>query len=302
MLELPEPIVSGAVARATYAGEIDELSAHGVMAPLDTQQVAIVDDDAAGPASLNHHAEHGLGYFSATDGWVSVPPSQVERYRVDVRRVLALTVGALQRRGQSPTSALLPGLAWSAGDIILPGRSRRVAIWFARRLSDVAVVGALREAARRRSVEHERVVLTSTASAHLDGLRGGRLRVFSLHDILAATGALAVSGTTLAKLLDGRGGIGPAAELEVVGDGREVRFRGEVFRFPRGETQRRIILYLHECYEAGIDDVSTADICATLGLTPSTRMRDLFKDSPAWGRLLTERNGTVRFGAREDIG
>lgn len=84
------------------------------------------------------------------------------------------------------------------------------------------------------------------------------------------------------------------APILILGVGREVRFYGEVFRFPKGVEQRQIIVFLHERYQQGELWVSNEAILAELNLG-GTRVRDKFKKSPAWGRLLTERSGLIGF-------
>ena len=70
-----------------------------------------------------------------------------------------------------------------------------------------------------------------------------------------------------------------------------------MFRFPKGEQQRRIILALKSHYDSGEFWVSSARLIAELDLRPNARLRDFFKKSnpPAWGQLLIEKNGMVGF-------
>jgi hypothetical protein len=59
--------------------------------------------------------------------------------------------------------------------------------------------------------------------------------------------------------------------------------------------QRQIICHIHERYRQGQRWTSTEEIVAALDLRPNARIRDFFKKSPAWNRLLTERNGMCGF-------
>jgi hypothetical protein len=83
--------------------------------------------------------------------------------------------------------------------------------------------------------------------------------------------------------------------LQIIGEGRLVRFYGETFEFPRGDKQRRVIVYLYERSLEGIYEVPWAEIVAELNLPTNTRADKLFKDSPAWNQLLTLRNSMCSF-------
>jgi hypothetical protein len=83
--------------------------------------------------------------------------------------------------------------------------------------------------------------------------------------------------------------------LQILGEGRFVRFYGEKFEFPRGDKQRRVIVHLYEQCLQGIYEVPWAEIVAELNLPTNTRADKLFKDSPAWNRLLTMRSSMCSF-------
>ena len=83
--------------------------------------------------------------------------------------------------------------------------------------------------------------------------------------------------------------------IMVIGEGKEVRFFGETFRFPKGVRQRQIICYIHERHRQGRHWTSTEEIVTALELRPNARIRDFFRRSGAWNRLLTERSGLCGF-------
>ena len=95
--------------------------------------------------------------------------------------------------------------------------------------------------------------------------------------------------------MDGASMAVAGGELQVFGDGREVHLQGEVFSFPRGDTQRRVIMLLYDAYLKGETKVLSSRIVTELDLGPSTRLRDVFKRHPAWGRLLSEAAGMCGF-------
>ncbi len=121
-----------------------------------------------------------------------------------------------------------------------------------------------------------------------------------LDRLVADLSNLPISAGSLLSLLDAQLGAAAAADLVVIGDGRHVQLYGRTFSFSKGDTQRRIIVKLYEYYLKGETPVASAQIVTDLDLDPSTRMRDVFKRSPAWGALLSERNGMLGFCLKQD--
>jgi hypothetical protein len=52
---------------------------------------------------------------------------------------------------------------------------------------------------------------------------------------------------------------------------------------------------MYQRWHDGDDRVSVAEVIAELDLPEKTRVRDTFKKHPAWGVLLIEEAGSVRF-------
>ena len=120
-------------------------------------------------------------------------------------------------------------------------------------------------------------------------------RCCRLVDLLAGQDDLALDPDVLRLRLDGAPVIVDGEPLVIIGGGREVRFFGAVYCFPKGDKQRRVIMLLHDRYREGEKWVSSAEIAEELELGGQTRLRDLFKGNIAWRRLLTEKNGMCGF-------
>jgi hypothetical protein len=67
---------------------------------------------------------------------------------------------------------------------------------------------------------------------------------------------------------------------------RTVIWDDEEFYFT--ELQAKVIALLWEQMEAGTPDVPDRELLKACGPNPPDRLRDLFRDSPSWGRLLIE--------------
>ena len=105
---------------------------------------------------------------------------------------------------------------------------------------------------------------------------------------------LAVDPIAIATHLDGRMARPSVQGVTVMGDGHEVWLYQRQFRFVRGAQQRRVIVYLEQELRSGRARIPSAEVIGGLDLG-SRRIRDVFKDNPAWGELLDERGGTCGF-------
>src|SRR6188474_2753265 len=80
-LEARRPILSGATVRR-YPAEVGGLSAAGLIKPLGHEPLATaITDHGDKPVALHWSAERQEhGYFSETDGWLSVPPAEIQTF------------------------------------------------------------------------------------------------------------------------------------------------------------------------------------------------------------------------------
>jgi len=305
LLELPNPGLSAAMAQDLHREGAAALLSAKLLRP-DGHELAVVlaDSDDQAPRAVTWDPETcAYRVFADKEGWVVVPEDHLARYVADIPAIFMMLTARLQRLPGAAVREGAPGALWDLGGRRIPGRARLAPVWFARRLSHPGVWPRVKDAIRARPPEHQRIILTSTPAEQLPEPGLPRHVVLSLHDLLVGQADLRIAMESLAARLDdppaGTGG----TALEVIGDGREVRLHGELFRFPKGETQRRVIVKLYERYLAGEVRVLSSQIVADLDLDPSTRMRDLFKRSPAWGRLLAEKDSMLGFClAASDLG
>lgn len=256
--------------------------------------VSMSDHDDA-PVALTWSAEHnGYGYFSPTAGWVTVANDSLCRYRADMTAVIRAMLGEMQPARAPAPMPIVPELVWEVGDVHFGRLNHRTPVWFVRRLSDSSVAQQLIAAIRARPTARSRVILTSTPARRMPREAPVRHILVPIQDIIRLAGGLAVDPDIVSARICQTPAVDTDAPISILGDGREVRFYSEVFRFPKGVEQRQIIIFLHERYQQGELWVSNEAILAELNLG-GTRVRDKFKKSPAWGRLLTERSGLIGF-------
>ncbi len=296
LLEQLQPVMSGAAVEDFHLEAARGLLAAGLLKTDGHEVVAAAEEDGDGsPVSLTWCAEkNAYGYFGRV-GWVLVPEERLRLYRADIPKALETMTLNLHRPVRRPITALLADMVWDLGDIRLKGRTHTVSVWFARRLFDVHAWRNLRDRAAARPPSNSRLLLTTTPVALLSDEPLPSTSTLAIEDCLRFDGGVSLDPALLAAHLDG-GVISRNSEsLRVIGDAREVHFRGQTYTFPRGDKQRRIIVYLHKQLQAHRSAVSAAEIIAALDLGEQTRIRDVFKKNAAWGTLLTESGGMVRF-------
>jgi hypothetical protein len=247
------------------------------------------------PVTLTPSPEQrSLGYFSAAVGWVNVADADVARYRVDAAAVITTVTAKIQVSPRAAPAPLLANHLWEVGKARFGARAHQTTIMFGRRLHDAANWQAVRRVLEARPSQRRRVILTSTRPERLPEPPVGNILI-SIHDVLGVGDGLVLDPEVIAACL-GRLPVGGSDDpIVLIGDGKEVRFFGETFRFPKGVRQRQIICFIHERYRQGQLWSTTEEIVTTLDLRANARIRDFFKKSKAWDRLLTERNGLCGF-------
>ncbi|MBZ0140017.1 MAG: hypothetical protein K8H87_09625 [Pseudorhodoplanes sp.] len=293
-LEAPRPALSASALQSFPAQVGAQLIAAALIKPGGHEAVAtsLADHDDS-PVTLTWSAEHrGFGYFSPAAGWVGVSHADIDRYGVDLSGVMAALTAKMQLSPKAAPSVLVADHLWDIGKSRFGQRPHQTPIMFGRRLHDVGTWQAVRRTLGARPSQQRRVILTSTRPDRLPEPLAGNVLI-SVHDALGD--GLALDPAIIAARLDRLPVADTSDPIVLIGDGKEVRLFGETFRFPKGVRQRQIIRHMHDRYRQGHRWTSTEEIVTTLELRPNARIRDFFKKSPAWNRLLTERSGMCGF-------
>ena len=227
-VETPEAAISGAVLNGHYASESVFLKENGLLKPHGHEAAftSQADHDDA-PVTLLWSAEDGgLGYFSPTAGWVSVPDDQIARFQVDLKTVIGELMGQVDWPSRSGPVPLVGDLLWEIGDVRLGRRTQRVPMWFARRLHEPPVWRQIRDLAKARPAPRLRVVLTSTPSHRFpDETISGHLLV-GISDVIDFASGLAIHPDILAARLDGSLAPDIGEALSLSPDGKQLVING----------------------------------------------------------------------------
>ena len=237
----------------------------------------------------------GYAYFSPSAGWVKVENERLTRYRVDVDWLMAILSRQLRIPRTIEPKCPLKNLLWELGPAWIGHRKHMTPVFLGRRLRQLDVLQAARDALRQRTNGRTGLLLTTGAAPPAFVAIPGKPITVPLRNCLVIGAGLTVDIDNLASRLGDNLPERAQQPLQVVGEGRIVWFYGEKFVFPRGEKQRRVVVNLYEQYLQGIYEVPWAEIVAELDLPINTRVDKLFKDSPAWDRLLTMRSGMCSF-------
>ena len=297
ILESPELVISASAATNMHPVEFSTLCADRILIPDgdDVTMASATDDEGRPIAPIWDAEREAYGYFDLTTGWTDVSNDDLRRCRIDIAQFLIQLLAECRAPGSGSIVEIVPGFVWDAGRIRLPGRDKFLPVWFARRLFDTETWRKVRVIAGNRPPETSRLVLTSTPTDRFAGEAIERHVLVTFPDFLVQRDTLRIDPRLLTFRLDGGERTGIAPVLEVIGDGHLVRLRGVDFRFPKGDKQRRILIFLYKKYLDGALRVSVAEIVTELGFGTNTRIRDVFKGHAAWGKLLTESGGTCGF-------
>jgi hypothetical protein len=294
-LEAPQALLSAAALQSFPARVGIELLAGGFIKP-DGHEAAATSlaDHNDVPIMLTWSSDHGAyGYFSQAAGWINVPAIDIVRYRIDFALVLSALTAKLNISKRREPVELVVNRLWLLGNVRLGRRTHLTEIMFGRRLHDAGSWQAIRRVLEDRPCEQRRIILTSTRPDRLPEAPTDNL-LLAIRD-LAGNNGLTLDPEIISARLERRRAEDYNDDLVLIADAKEVRFRGETFRFPKGVHQRRIIRYIDGRYRRGHLWTSNDEIIDKLDLRESARIRDYFKGSPAWNRLLTERDGMCGF-------
>jgi hypothetical protein len=294
LLDQPDPVLSGSALADFLSADAAPLIGAGLLkrsghSPTDT---SIDGDDT--PVSPVWHND-GFGYFGAS-GWVDVDADRLTTYVVDVE---ALCRALLPLEKNRHVTEMVPGVLWDLGTVRLPHRRLRVPVTIARRVFDRASWHAVRTRLIDRPQRDRIVIIAGARRDAPDNMPTGSRAAF-LGDVLEQ-GRLALNLARIVAILDGGVPADPGDPVTVIGEGREVRLYGEVFLFPKGVQQRRIIRAVHQRYLDGERRISWTELVEELNLADRSRLRDYFKNNnqPVIGRLLYEGGGMVGFCLRD---
>jgi hypothetical protein len=275
----------GDSARLAKAGMI-KLSGHDLV-------ITPSDDFSDAPVLLSWDQDKGrFGYFNEVLGWREVAHDRVKTYEADISAFLSILTHKCSMTGKP--EELVPRHLWHLGFMRMGNRPKRTPVLFGRRLYDSDVWSKIQTVLRDKPSEQRRVILTSTDPSRFPGeLRG--CTVIAISDAVRSSDHLAVDPALVALGYDKIDVIPAQEPLVVLRNGAEVRLLGRTYLFPRGLKQRKIVCYMYQNYLQGQRWTSSSEIAAEVDLADTTRIRDVFKKSAAWGKLLTERDGLCSF-------
>ncbi|MBK8174775.1 MAG: hypothetical protein IPK66_05745 [Rhodospirillales bacterium] len=297
LMEAPEAQLSGAALHDFYPDAGAALIHAGALKDDGHEPVitGMADHDDL-PVGVTWRAEvGGYAYFSPSAGWVKVDGELLRRYRVEFAWLLTILSRQLRIPRTIEPKCLLEDVLWELGPAWIGHRKHMTPVFLGRRLRQRNVFEAACHALRERVCGRTGLLLTTGGAPPAFVMIPGQPVVVPLRTCFVIGAGLTVDTGNLASRLGGNLLERGQQPLQIIGEGRVVWFYGEKFEFPRGEKQRLVIVYLYEQYLQGIYNVSVARIITDLDLADGLRIEKLFKDSPAWNGLLTQRNGVCSF-------
>jgi hypothetical protein len=287
-----------AAALERSSGTAAALQAIGVLQPSGHEPVTL---DDAGLRQLTWSPEKaGFGYFSEARGWVSVPNEVIQSFSIDMAVLIALLTAKLDLGKRGAVKILVANYLWEVAEARLGNRPKPLRLLFGRRLHDTRVWSSVEKALSARPSGGRTVLLTSTPPQRWPSAPA-MCQLLWAEGLLDGEGSLSISPERMIAGMQSNARTREERDLVVIGDGKEVRFKGETFLLKKGAEQRRVVCFLHDRYIRGDRWTSSEEIIEELGLGVR-RIRDLFKRSPAWNHLLTEKSGMCGFCFEEDPG
>jgi hypothetical protein len=287
--------IAGHVLRMHFGGVGDELIAAGALvetAPSEIIFMPIDLDDQ--PVAFEWESDlQAYAAFHPADGWMDAEGETRRRYRLEFPWLLRSIAQQLEIPAATRSACLVPDLLWDLGDAWF--NRRKATVLFGRRLGQVEGQDLVCDALTRRVGRPPGILLTSTRQMSRHVTVPGQHRVLHLTDCMRAdVPEFAIDTEVISGVLSGIIPRRPAQLIDPSPDFRIVRALGQTFTF-KGDKQRTIVEHMYYKWRDGADRISTAELIADLGLRERARVCDHFKTHPAWGVLLTEKQGSCWF-------
>ena len=297
IVETPDAVIAGSVLSDYYGAISGPLLEAGLLKPDGHEPVAVssANHDDLPVTVSSTPGGGGLGYFSPSAGWVTVPDERMRRFRVDFAAVIARLMQQAEWPSRVGPVSLVPNLLWEIGDVRLGRRTQRVSIWFGRRLHDPVAWRQVVNAARSRPAAHLRILLTSTRAHRLPDDPLPRHLVVGVRDVIDFGTGMSVHSDILAARLDGSHRPNVEAAIDLSPDGTRLTINGNVSVDFKTNIQIAIIRKLVAGHKEG-KRFTVRDLL-TEGSSGSTGLRRAF-GSKKWSILqphLKSHNGLWGF-------
>jgi hypothetical protein len=296
LLDQPDSILAGPVMADYFAVDGASLLRAGLLVADGHEPADSTGEHDDVPVALTWSDDMQThGYFDRRSGWVSVEAARLARYRIDRNSVVERLTGNASSGVRVAIESGIDAI-WVLGKVRVRGHRRLVPALLLRCVSDARTWKMIRKwLVENPAVDLRLLMCASHGEGLPDDPPHGNV-LMSLANVI--DGYFRLDPRIVAARLDlAAGAEQSTGPLAVFGDGRVVRLYGMVFRFPAGDTQRRIVCALHRHYLNGEREVATAAIVSEARLRENARIRDHFKHHrpPVLDRLLWERDGLCGF-------
>lgn len=288
----PAARISSAILHDEFEDVAAELDSNALLQKdgHDFAATSLADHDDAPISVTWSPQDQSWGYFSPIAGWVAVPEDRLISYRLNFDTLLPRVVGGLYSAKTIPCTPIIAEHLWEMGDVKLPGRSQRVPLWIARRLTDRPVWASFTEAIRRRPAPGLRIVLSLTPTHRLEKDIHRGHSIVALRDVALAADALIVDPAILAARVGG-GARRDGQLISIGAEGGVLNVQDRTYSFP-GVKQRAIIRALYAAYEAGAPECVTTQVLEEAEYSASVNtLAKAFSGREDWREFIAEQGG-----------
>ena len=281
--------ISRSVLTDHFGEEAEWLISKGLLAAEGHVTSIATEDDASVAVEWSSRLDC-YGYFSETDGWVSIANDQLTMFSLQISPLIRQLTTQMDLSPSNNLTELAQGLIWELGTCRLPGRPKRVSVWAARRLNDPAVRNRIEQLRKDRPTPDVRLVLY-LAEGEDPGLPFiANLSIMAVGSVVSVANPLEIDPDIVAARLLNK--LDSPADLPVSADGGHVRVNGKEYVFS-GSKQRAIIRILYVAKFRGELRSSTIQVLDEAGSSESTRrLARAFKGHKDWHEIIKEEGGS----------
>jgi hypothetical protein len=246
-------------------------------------------DDTPIPLSWSPEGD-SYGYFSSTLGWIEVETGRLVQYRIDIPAIIGSLISKVTSSSSPAPIQLLENILWEVGDVRLPRRTRRVSVWFARRLHDPSIWKQIQKLMQGRPSTDLRILLTTTPAARLPTQSVHSHFIVPVFDALEHGGSLVIDPAILAARVNNPFSA-PDQIVTHSADFGVVTIRGNENRFT-GSKQRALMAQLVLAWQSGQPKLLTTKVLLEAEYKDSVNtLAKAFSGRRDWRQFAAEDDG-----------
>ena len=239
---------------------------------------------------------NSFAYLGDNHRFIAIDPKHLKTYNLNINAVIDFLRTELDILPSTKSTSHLQGFLHYLGNTFI--EKRKIAIFFARRVSDQAMLNQIEDFFTQSPTNLPKLILTSSRPPTPRSLIT-KVKIISIHDLLEHSSSQKLFNMTyIANILFRSSNQEYKPYIHCTEDGGTLTVGNEQFKI-KGDKQRQIIKIMCNSYQFDPDKpIRWNSLLDEADMNTNSRVRDFFKDSPILKKVINYGDGFIWF---EDI-